>query len=79
MTALEIEGIESGLRYDDLKSVFESQASFSPRSNVAQRLRAALDYLDRVVPWVQSLSFDALVRAIYKEYPHMAQNSVFRS
>lgn len=50
VAALEIEGIESGLRYDDLKSVFESQASFSPHSNVAQRLRSAFQYLDLVFP-----------------------------
>ena len=50
VAALEIEGIDAGLRYDDLKATFESQASFSPRSNVAQRLRTAFDYLDRVFP-----------------------------
>jgi hypothetical protein len=50
VAALEIEGIESGLRFDDLKSVFESQASFSARSNVAQRLRSAFDYLEKVFP-----------------------------
>jgi hypothetical protein len=50
VAALEIEGIDSGLRYDDLKAVFESQGSFSSRSNVAQRLRAAFDYLNRVFP-----------------------------
>jgi hypothetical protein len=46
--AIEIEGIDAGLRYDDLKSLFESQASFSSRSKVAQRLQETLDYLDRV-------------------------------
>lgn len=50
VAALEIEGIEAGLRYDDLKATFESQASFSTRSNVAQRLRSTFDYLDRVFP-----------------------------
>ena len=50
VAALEIEGIDASLRYDDLKVTFESQASFSPRSNVAQRLRTAFDYLDRVFP-----------------------------
>jgi len=50
VAALEIEGIEAGLRYDDLKAVFESQATFSSQSNVAQRLRAAFDYLDKTFP-----------------------------
>jgi uncharacterized phage-associated protein len=35
-------------------------------------------YLDRVVEWVRSLSFTALVRAIYRDYPEMKENSVFR-
>lgn len=50
VAAIEIEGIDTGLRYDDLKTTFESQASFSPRSNVAQRLRAIFDYLNDVFP-----------------------------
>ena len=37
-SAIEIDGIEVGLRYDDLRAVFESQAAFSPRSNVANRI-----------------------------------------
>ncbi len=48
--AIEIEGLTVGLRYEDLKSVFEAQAAFSPRSVVAKRLRQTLDYLDRVFP-----------------------------
>ena len=48
VASIEIEGIDTGLRYDDLKEVFESQASFSNRSRVAQRLRETFDYLDRV-------------------------------
>jgi len=45
--AIEVDGLEVGLRYDDLLAVFESQANFSNQSNVAKRLRAALDFLDR--------------------------------
>jgi len=49
----------------------------------AQALRKGLgatatDYLDRVVPWARSLRFDELVRAIYRDYPDMKVNSVFR-
>ena len=50
VAAIEAEGIDVGLRYDDLKQVFESQASFSGKSNVAQRLRDTFDYLDRAFP-----------------------------
>ena len=35
------------------------------------------DYIRRVADYVHRLSFNQLVRAIYKEYPEMAQNSVF--
>ncbi len=38
----------------------------------------AVDYLDRVVKWVRSLSFNDLVQAIYAQYPKMRANSVFR-
>jgi hypothetical protein len=41
----QIEGIEAGLRYDDIKPVFEAQSNFSPTSAAAKRLRAALDFL----------------------------------
>ena len=48
VAAIEIEGIDTGLRFDDLKSIFDSQASFSGKSNVAVRLTETLDLLDRV-------------------------------
>ena len=35
-----------GLRYDDLLAVFESQAAFSAHSNVAKRIRNALNFAD---------------------------------
>jgi len=38
----------------------------------------AVQYLDKVVRWVQSISFNDLIEAIYKAYPHMAAKSVFR-
>lgn len=48
VAAIEIEGIETSLRYDDLKTTFDSQASFSGRSNVAKRMRMTFDFLDHV-------------------------------
>ena len=38
----------------------------------------AISYLEKVVPWAQSLSFSALVRAIYAKYPEFKENSVFQ-
>ena len=45
VATIEIEGHDTGLRFDDIKEVFESQRSFSHTSAVAKRLRAALDFL----------------------------------
>ncbi len=47
---VEIEGIEAGLRYDDIKPVFEAQSNFSPTSAVAKRLREALNFLASAFP-----------------------------
>jgi len=38
----------------------------------------AQNYLPRVSSWVRSLNFAELVGAIYKQYPDMKVNSVFR-
>lgn len=46
VAAIEIDGLEVGLRYDDLRAVFESQASFSAQSNVGKRIAAALAFVD---------------------------------
>jgi hypothetical protein len=48
--AVEIEGIDTGLRFDDLKPIFEAQSNFSPTSAVAKRIRAALDSLAHAFP-----------------------------
>lgn len=45
VATIEIEGPETGLRFDDIKNVFESQRNFSQSSAVAKRIRAALDFL----------------------------------
>jgi uncharacterized protein len=36
------------------------------------------EYARALVDWVQGLSFNQLVSAVYKEYPEMKANSVFR-
>src|SRR5712692_1423395 len=45
VATIEIEGLDTGLRFDDIKGVFESQPNFSATSAVAKRIRAALDFL----------------------------------
>ncbi len=46
VAAIEIEGIDVALRYEDLRVVFESQSQFSSNSNVAKRIKAALDFVN---------------------------------
>jgi len=48
--AIEVEGVDTGLRYDDLKQIFTSQKGFSPKSVVATRLNSALDFLAKSFP-----------------------------
>lgn len=50
VAAVEIEGLSTGLRYDDIKAIFESNSSFAASSAVGRRLKATFDYLDRVFP-----------------------------
>jgi hypothetical protein len=38
----------------------------------------ALSYLRKIVEWARSLSFQQLVRSIYKQYPEFRTNSVFQ-
>lgn len=35
-------------------------------------------YIEALSNWVRNLSFDQLVSAVYKEFPEMRQNSIFR-
>jgi len=64
VAAIELEGIETGLRFDDLKRVFRAHEGFSRRSAVAQRLRSTFDYLDRVFPTKsEGLRHRALIQA----------------
>ncbi len=55
VAVIEIDGLDVGLRFDDIKAVFDAQAKFSPRSNVARRVTEAFDYLDRVFPATSSI------------------------
>lgn len=48
--AIQIDGVDAGLRYEDLKQLFEGQSAFSARSNVAQRLGTTCDFLNRMFP-----------------------------
>jgi Protein of unknown function DUF262 len=45
VATIEIEGLDTGLRFDDIKEVFDSQRNFSSTSAAAERIRTALDFL----------------------------------
>lgn len=46
VAAIEVDGVETGLRYTDLRGVFKSQSEFSANSTVAKRIKAALDFVN---------------------------------
>jgi hypothetical protein len=47
VATVEIEGLDTVLRFEDIKEVFEAQLNFSPTSAIAKRLRGALDFLEK--------------------------------
>jgi hypothetical protein len=48
--AIEIDGLDAGMRINELEPLFKSQAAFSPASKVGRRLKAALDFLGEALP-----------------------------
>jgi hypothetical protein len=50
VASIEIEGLETGLRFDDIKAIFESQENFSAKSAVGKRILATLDFVDKAFP-----------------------------
>lgn len=48
VATLAIDGIEAGLRYDDIKECFEAQKAFSAKSSIAKRLADTLPLLDKI-------------------------------
>ncbi|CAM3998984.1 DUF262 domain-containing protein [Corallococcus exiguus] len=48
--AIEIKGITTGLRFDDLKLIFENNSTFSRKSAVAKRITSTLAFLDKSFP-----------------------------
>ena len=50
VATLEVEGTGTGLRYQDVKIVFERNSGFSEQSQVAKRIKSSLDILATSVP-----------------------------
>jgi hypothetical protein len=47
VAAIEVEGLDAGLRLDDIREVFEAQSSFAPTSAIGKRIKSALDFLNK--------------------------------
>lgn len=50
VAAIEVDGIDTGLRFEDLKQLFATNADFSARSNVARRLKETFEFLAAAFP-----------------------------
>lgn len=48
--AIELEGLEAGLRVDDLVATFQANKTFAASSKAASRLKAGLDFLHKALP-----------------------------
>lgn len=48
--SIEIDGLEVGARYEDLKAVFESNKNFSSTSKTAKKVQQALEFLHKALP-----------------------------
>lgn len=47
VVTIEIEGLDAGLRFDDIKKVFTEQVVFATNSAIGKRVKSALDFLNR--------------------------------
>jgi uncharacterized protein DUF262 len=47
VATIEIEGLDAGLRFDDISEVFSAQGAFAATSAVGKRIKAALDLLNK--------------------------------
>ena len=47
VAAVEIDGLETSLRFDELKNLYQSQENFSAQSATAKRLRSTFEFLNR--------------------------------
>jgi hypothetical protein len=50
VAAIEVDGIDTGLRFDDLTETFANNANFSAASNTGKRLKRTFEFLDLIFP-----------------------------
>ena len=72
--ALELEGLDAGLRYDDIRTVFIDNSTFSGHSAVAKRIKKALDLLyERFPKTFKLLRNRTMVQAIITFVCHLQE------
>lgn len=77
--SLEGQGLVSVTRDGRWRVYAATPAGVDRASKIAAQVPPTLlDYLRSVVKWARGLSFQDLVRAIYKDYPEYRVNSVFK-
>lgn len=71
---LEIDGVDSGLRYDDVSEVFKANSTFSASSAVAKRVKASLDLLLVIYPTKSaSLRQRSMIQSVVTLVSHLKQ------
>ncbi|MGV8942145.1 MAG: DUF262 domain-containing protein [Lysobacter sp.] len=75
--SIEIEGIDTGLRYEEIKSVFESNSNFSASSAAAKRLKSSLELLNKHVKSSPSvLKNRTIAQSIVTLTSHLLKNGL---
>lgn len=77
---IEIEGLEAGYRYEDLRIIFEANKNFTSASKVAQRIKQALDFLHEALPEPSpALRTRSLTQSIITVAAQLVENGVGNS
>lgn len=77
--ALEAQGLVEVLSSGRYRMYILSQSGLEEgQKTLTEMTENARTYVSQVAKWVRELSFEQLVAAIYKRYPDMKVNSVFR-
>ncbi len=75
--AIEIEGVTTSLRYEDVKVIFEDNISFSPSSAVAKRLKQSLELLKtHLTDSKDRLKNRTTVQAVISLTAHLLKNGL---
>ncbi len=65
---------------DTVRCYIATEQGVRAARELEQRLDPGVrEYVNDLLSWLTSLSFNALVREVYRQYPEMKVNSVFSS